>query len=114
MALVTYTGTGINVDPEIIIELRKEVETVKNQNARLRKEMKKYTKTKAKTPKAKTPKAKTSKAKSTTDKIVGYVSSNEDYYRLAVYQNSKGRYVKDDNKRVNANRFKISKKKPKW
>jgi hypothetical protein len=62
------------------------------------------------------PKSKKTISKSSTssgDKKVGYVCVNEEYYGLSVYENSAGRYVNDGGKRINANRFKISKTKPK-
>ena len=54
-----------------------------------------------------------SKSTSSGDKKIGYVCVNEEYYGLSVYENSAGRYVNDGGKRINANRFKISKTKPK-
>lgn len=62
---------------------------------------------------SKTKKAISKSSTSSGDKKVGYVCANDEFYRLTVYENSKGRYVMDEGKRVNANRFKISKTKPK-
>lgn len=84
------------------------------ENAKLKQRLNKL-KPSSKASKAKPKKANSKKAickSKSGDPIVGFVCANDEFFRLSVYQNSAGKYVKDGGKRINANRFKISKTKP--
>lgn len=87
MSRVMYVHSGM--DPETLNDLLEQVDDLNRENKRLKRERSKKT------------------------KKLGYVCANDEFYGLTVYQNSKGRYVNDNGTRVNANRFKISRVKPK-
>ena len=99
------------VSAEDVSEFLDELHEARKENAKLKKLLEK-----AKASSKASSKSKKAISKSSTssgDKKIGYVCVNEEYYGLSVYENSAGRYVNDGGKRINANRFKISKTKPK-
>lgn len=99
------------VSAEDVSEFLDELHDARKENAKLKKLLEKA-KASSKAS-SKSNKAISKSSTSSGDKKIGYVCVNEEYYGLSVYENSAGRYVNDDGKRINANRFKISKTKPK-
>ena len=108
MSLIRYVHPGLNVDAETVNELLDQLYKVNRENLGLRRAIEKGPWHKYTSPKSK-PYASSKKG----DRKVGYVCANDEFFGLTVYENSNGRYVNDNGKRIDASRFKSSKHKPK-
>jgi hypothetical protein len=105
MSLIRYVHPGLNVDAETVNRLLEEVYKLNRENHRLKHSIEKRPRHKHTSPPASSKKG---------DRKVGYVCANDEFFGLTVYENSNGRYVNDNGKRIDANRFKISKHKPSY
>lgn len=104
MMRYVHVHTGTHVDAATINALLEEVYKANRENQRLKHAIEKHPTHKHTSP--------PSSSKKVSPRKVGYVCSNEEFFGLTVYENSNGRYVNDNGKRVDAGRFKISKRKP--
>ena len=112
MSVTRYVYPGLDVDAQTVNQLLEELDKsnkLKDVYKRIcEAQMRKHAIEKRPRRKYTSPSSSNKKG----DRKLGYVSSNEEFYGLTVYENSNGRYVNDNGKRVDASRFKISKHKP--